>query len=126
MEPDRYEESHTYFIAGILALVGALVFSSISFFIFPYLILGWHYKVFDFIVWTKHTLHLEYSWPESLVNWGMELFFLLCSLLCVFIAYISSNHIENNIYHPEDVFAKELAEASSKKKFYLGIVFFII
>ena len=37
------------------------------------------------------------------------------SLILVFIAYISSNHIENNIYHPEDVFAKELAEASSKK-----------
>jgi len=126
MEPDRYEESHTYFIAGILALVGGLVLSSISVFIFPYLILGWHYKVFDFIVWIKHTLHLEYYWPESLVNWSIELFFLLCSMICIFVAYISSNHIENNIYHPEDVFAKERAEARSKRSVVRESVFLII
>lgn len=121
MEPDRYEESHIYFIIGIIGLVGSLALFAFSVYISPHLMFGWHYKMPDFIIWTKNILHLDYHWSIASANWVIVLFFWVCTGIFVLIANIASNKVEKKIYYSESDISQE-NKSSQRNSFYEAIL----
>lgn len=101
MERDRFEENHMIFIIGMISLILSLALGTFTIFLLPNLLFGWHYDVPDIITLWKTWLQYFYQISESAASHLIFGTLGLCTLIFAFIAYYSSNRIDNQIYSEE-------------------------
>lgn len=101
MEADRYQQSHTFFIIGLISLIIGLFGLSFSLYLFPSLILGVSYDIPGFIIDWKYWFVSDHSFSEKGAAWAVIMFIFSPSLIALLIADVCSNHIDNQIYHVE-------------------------
>ena len=101
MEYDRYQKNHGLFITGMVSLVICLVLFSLLMYVTPNLLFGWRYSIPSFITFSMGWLVDTYDVTELSAARIIFLIGFILAWLFAFIAYISSNRIDNEIYHDE-------------------------
>jgi len=101
MEPDRFEQSHAYFITGIVCLLISLSFFGLSLYMLPYLIFNLHYSLPELMVDLFGYMLSNYQVSSTAATWIVFLMFLSVAIISAIIAYIASNHIDNKIHKVE-------------------------
>lgn len=98
MESDRFKQNQTLYIIGMVCLVLALAILALGAYVFPFLIFDWVYdvpeQVFDF----REYLISNYNLSYDLSSWLVWLALITPGLIFAFIAYYSSNQIDNQLY----------------------------
>lgn len=97
MEADRYKQNHMLFIFCMICLLICLTLFSISFYILPHLIWGWHYNVPEFVFSIMEWLTEFYSFTDAGARTMIFFMFFIPALITGFISYIASNIIENKV-----------------------------
>ena len=101
MEPDRYQQNHTLYIFGMISLLISLGSLFFLIFIFPHLLLGWHYDVPEFIAYWREWFVENYAVTFNQASQIIALFFITLTLIFGLCAYFASAKIENSIYFDE-------------------------
>ncbi len=126
MEPDRYEQSHAYFISGIIGLIVSLGFFGVCLYVLPYLLFNIHYalpKLFSdlgFYVMSKYQLAMKAA------QWWVFLGFLSIAVVAALVAFFASNYIDNQIYHAEVAQPVDWEDKSQKYQESGGLILKII
>ncbi len=119
MEYDRYQHNKTLFIISIISLVAGLSLLIFSLFILPNLIWHLNYNVPSFIYIWSENLKQHYNFTDIGAHTIIFLIFFLPAILATFIAYLTSNSIENELYGlakpEEDSPRKNVMKNSSKE-----------
>lgn len=113
MEPDRYEQSHAYFITGILCLILSMAFFGLCLYLLPNLLFNLHYAIPEVIVDFYGYVLSNYQVGEKEALWYVFLAIFGLGLISSVIAYIASNHIENKIHKLEE--EKNIAWSARKQ-----------
>lgn len=101
MEYDRYQQNHSLFIIAMICLVASMALFGFSFYIAPALIWDLHYDIPLFVLSWRETLHLDYEYTERSSALIIFLTFFLPACLAGFLAWYTSNQLENQVYHIE-------------------------
>lgn len=101
MEQDRYQKNHLLFILGMFSLIMSLSLFCFCVFILPNLLFGATYDIPTFIGYWTDWLQEQYGIGDVAAARLVLLFFIVLTILFVFIAYLSSNRIDNQIYSDE-------------------------
>lgn len=101
MEQDRYQKNHKLFILGMLSLVISLGLFAFAVYILPNLLFGWVYDVPSFVTYLKGWLQSTHNFTDPSAGRFIFLCVFLAALIFAFIAYVSSNWIDNQIYSDE-------------------------
>lgn len=101
MEYDRYQKNHGLFITGMVSLVICLALFSLLMYVAPNLLFGWRYSIPSFITFSIGWMVDTYSVTELAAARIIFLIGFILAWVFAFIAYISSNRIDNEIYHDE-------------------------
>ena len=102
MEADRYKQNHKLFILCMICLLMSLTLFSLSLFILPHLIWGWHYNVPAFVFDLNEWLIEYHSFTQAGAKVMVFLMVFIPALITGFISYITSNMIENKVLHIHD------------------------
>ena len=109
MEPDRYEQNHKFYIAGLACLVISMALFGFGAYIFPRVVFGLNYGIPDVIFNWITLVHIAYGMTEKQAGWLVLFVFFLFGFLFSFITYLLSSQIEKEIYaveQPEQVEVK--------------------
>ena len=98
MEPDRYQQSHSLYILGMISLLISLGIFLFLIFILPHLLLGWHYNVPEFISFWREWLIETHGMSVEHSSWMIAAFFATLAFVFGIVAYVASTRIENAIY----------------------------
>ncbi len=98
MEPDRYQQSHSLYILGMVCLLISLGTLLFLIFILPHLLLGWHYNVPEFISFWREWIIETYGMSVNYSSWIIAAFFVVLAVVFGIVAYVTSTRIENAIY----------------------------
>ncbi|WP_419418656.1 hypothetical protein ACNVED_08820 [Legionella sp. D16C41] len=98
MEFDRYQHNKILFIISMISLVICLSMFIFSLFILPNLIWHLNYDVPTFIFTWSENLKLHYNFTDRSAHVIVFLIFFLPAIFAAFIAYLTSNTIENELY----------------------------
>jgi hypothetical protein len=101
MEYDRYQQNHSLFIIAMSCLVLSMGLFGFSIYIAPALIWEIHYNIPPFVINWREILHLEYEYTEKASAWLVFLTFFIPACIAGYIAYLTSNQLENQVYHIE-------------------------
>lgn len=111
MEPDRFSQNEVCYILGVICVAIGLILFSLSFYIFPYLILDWHYTVPDFVPSLVGDLQGAYQLETKAVGWLVFLGMFFPSLILLIVADILSNKIDSKI-HGDKIVKKDITKGS--------------
>ena len=98
MEQDRYQTSHTLFIIGMASMIISLVLFALTALVTPSLLFGWRYDTPDFIMVWREWLEFGYGYTDATASKLIVLFLFIMAACFAFVAYFSSNRIDNKIY----------------------------
>lgn len=98
MEYDRYQHNKILFIISITSLVIGLSLLAFSLFILPNLIWALNYDVPTFIYIWSENLKENYNFTITGAHSIVFLIFFIPAILAIFIAYLTSNIIDNKLY----------------------------
>ncbi len=98
MEIDRYQQNSKLFITCMLSMIVSLTLLAFSLYLFLPLIIGWQLHLPEFIYMSREWLKSSYSITEFKAGIFLFLFIFIPALFFGFIAYLTSNMIENQIY----------------------------
>ncbi|KTD17203.1 hypothetical protein [Legionella jordanis] len=99
MEYDRFQQNHTLFIIGIIALLISLSLFAFSFYLMPFLLFNWIYDVPQFVLVWREWLRDDFHFTVMGASWIILLLLIIPALVCGYISYFASNYIDNRIYH---------------------------
>ncbi|MCA0404075.1 MAG: hypothetical protein LCH30_09810 [Proteobacteria bacterium] len=98
MEDDRYQQNSKLFITGLICLLFSLSLCAMGLYVLPYLLFGWNYSVPGFVITFREWLKESYAYSDFGSAMVTFLSFLVPGLICGFISYYASNHIDNQIF----------------------------
>lgn len=98
MEPDRYKENRLIFVLAMVCLLACLTLLTLTFYLLPYLFLGWAYQVPEFVPVLLQWLEETYELTASAAAGFTFLIFFVPALITGAISKFASNSIENHIY----------------------------
>src|SRR3990167_4105001 len=98
MEADRFGHNSMHYLLGMLCLIASLSLFAFSFFVFPYLVFGWHYSVPDVVSIFSGTLQTAYDLTSTAAGWLIFLGIFLPAVILAVIADILSNKIDSEIH----------------------------
>lgn len=101
MEYDRYQQNHSLFIIAMICLVSSMALFGFSLYIAPALIWDFHYNIPLFVLNWRETLHIDYEFTERASAVIIFLSFFLPACIIGYLAYLTSNQLENQVYHIE-------------------------
>jgi len=98
MDKDRYQQNPFMYVIGLISLLLSMVLLCLSVYVLPYLLFGWVYDIPSYIIEWQGYLERIYGMSETLSGWLISSVFLLPGVLAAYIAYFTSNQIDD-IYH---------------------------
>ncbi|MDP3562031.1 MAG: hypothetical protein Q8R83_07635 [Legionellaceae bacterium] len=109
MEPDRFVQDEKSYIVGILCLIISIGLFAFSFYLFPFLVLGWHYSIPEFIPIWGNDLQQYYQLSDEASSWLLFLVLFVPAIVFAVIADILSNRIDAEIHgiQPKRIANKE-------------------
>jgi len=130
MEQDRYQQSHAWFITGLIALVACIGFTGFTLYFTPPLIWSWNYQIPQFIWDWQAFMQRDWGWSELKAGWTITGIFLSLGIISGLIAYTASNRIDDAIYHvrkkiPEGK-TDAIAEADTREAHSLEMKIFLL
>ncbi|STX29102.1 transmembrane protein [Legionella beliardensis] len=129
MEHDRYQHNKMLFIISIASLIIGLTLLAFSLYILPNLIWDLNYDVPSFIYLWSESLKQNYNFTNIGARLVVFLIFFIPAILATFIAYLTSNTIENELYGftpPEREFRTKAVKDSSKETLLVTLQLLII
>ncbi|MCP0913277.1 MULTISPECIES: hypothetical protein [Legionella] len=99
MEKDRYQQSHGWYITGMISLILSLVLFAFCFYLLPFLLFGFVYDVPEFILYLREFFEDKYQITTRAAGLIIFFIFFLLAALAAFAAYLASNRIENRIFN---------------------------
>lgn len=99
MEQDRYQQSHTLFITGLVALIACIGLIGFTLYCAPPFLWGWNYQIPQFLWDWQAWLSTEHGWTESGAAWLIIGIFFGLGILTGLIAWFASKRIDDAIYH---------------------------
>lgn len=126
MEADRYKHNHKLFILCMICLLMSLALFSLSLFVLPYLIWGWHYNVPEFVFTLNEWLIEYYSFTPAGAKAMVFFLLFIPAMITGFISYITSNLIENKVLDIQHVKTPDENKAPRELKESLGLAVKII
>ncbi len=97
LEQDRYKQNPKLYIFGMVMLMCFWIFTLLSLYILPFLIWGLHYNVPEAIIGWQYHLETNYSMSIQLSKLLTFLTFAIPALICFFISWLISAHIDKKI-----------------------------
>lgn len=116
MEPDRYEQNHKFYIAGLVCLIISMFLFGLGAYILPRIAFGLNYNIPNLIFYWITLVHLAYDITEHMAGWLILLLLFLMGFLFSIITYLFSNHIETKIYAKEEVERVEIEKVPETSK----------
>ncbi len=107
MEPDRYQQNHKLYITGFVCLIISMAFFGVGAYIIPRVVFGLNYNIPEFIFNRIYWIHTAYEVSEKSAGWLVLLIFFSCGFFFTLVTYISSNHIDHEIYPVETEVVEE-------------------
>lgn len=102
MEPDRYQQNKLFYIVGLLCMVSSLMLFGAGIYVTPYIIFGWFSDVpHPIVIYYLDVIQGFYGVNLKTAKWILVGGLLLGSFVCAYIAYFTSNRIENEIHELE-------------------------
>lgn len=98
MEPDRFQQNSKIFLVGLICLLLCLSLLAFGFYILPYLLWNWSYKVPGSVLVLREWLRENYAFSEMGASWLIFLIFFIPAIICGLISQWSSNYIEKKMY----------------------------
>ncbi|PJD90727.1 MAG: hypothetical protein CK424_08650 [Legionella sp.] len=98
MEPDRYQQSHFSYIAGVCCLFLSLGLFAFSLYLLPYLFFDWQYNVPQMITDFSAMLQSNYAMSTNGIAWVICLGLFLPAVILFIVADVLSNKIDKQIY----------------------------
>ncbi|KTD21722.1 hypothetical protein [Legionella londiniensis] len=98
MEKNRYQQNHTLYIVCMINLVISIALFSFTLYLLPFLLFGWIYDVPEFVLTWREWMELRYEMTNLAASGFIFTVFFIFGLITAFIAYITSNKIENEIF----------------------------
>ncbi len=129
MEIDRYERNHKVFIIAMLSMIISLALLGFVLYMLPYLMFDWVYNVPSFIVTWSEWFVDNYNYSEHGARRIILLIFTIIECTFIFIAYLTSNSIEKQIFKPEIQYTNPIKKNSNQDRegLHLGLkILFII
>lgn len=97
MEQDRYQQNTTPFVLGMVTLLLSLIFFTLSFYLLPYLLWGWQYKVPAFVINWHEWLKQQHAFTDSGASWLIFFIFIIPGLICGYISHLASDYIDTQV-----------------------------
>ncbi len=98
MEPDRFKQSHTLYIIGMVSLVISVGLFAFCFYLIPFLAFSWYHGVPDFIISMSSELQETYKLSRSASSWFIFISVFFPAAVCAVVADVLSNRIDSEIH----------------------------
>lgn len=110
MEPDRYEQNHTFYIIGLICLIVSMTLFGTGAYLLPRTVFGLNYNIPDFIFQWTALIQVAYGMSDKSAGWLVLFIFFLLGFLFSSVTYVVSNRIDSEIYaiKPEKKSGKKL------------------
>lgn len=97
MEQDRYLQNTTPFVLGMVTLLLSLILFTLGFYLLPYLLWGWRYKVPGFVIDWHEWLKQYHAFTDIGASWLIFFSFIIPGLICGTISHWASNYIDTQV-----------------------------
>lgn len=97
MEENRYQRDKPFFLIFMFSLIIGLSLLLLAIYIIPNIFWGMYYDVPDFIYTWREWFRAYYDIAEHRAGFIVFSIILIPALLSLLIAYISGNHVENEV-----------------------------
>lgn len=129
MEPKRFENNQLKYIFGMISLTFFLIFSTITLYLMPYLLMQFPYRIPDYllnsILMFETTIHEKIGVNQGLAFKYIFVCFLLISLLFFLIAWFLVNCMENRVHRIKNI-PKEYKNIDPEIKRVFYKIFFMV
>lgn len=128
MAEDLYQKNHTLYIVGLISLVVGLTLFIFTLYMLPHLLFGWRYDIPSFIMDWREWIQFRYGIREVAAARLVLVLLFIVSVLCLLVAYFSSNNLDKELItsEVEEIEKPARIKESTKEELSLGLKILLI